>query len=161
MGEQRGPFENFVDSPIHCLIKHHSMKTYCGSRGTAPRILNFGTRCRWMVRFKPRPLHPGDKSSCIVDWVGPRAGLDAVVKKKSHHCPLRVLNHGCPARSLVSIYDWCTMAPMWSYTGHCLKCNIRHAHNHKWCDGRRNEHETWILNNTKSMQIMVPQIYFN
>jgi len=26
-----------------CLTKHHAMKTYRESRGTAPRILNLGT----------------------------------------------------------------------------------------------------------------------
>jgi hypothetical protein len=38
------------------------MKTYWGSVGTAPRILNLGTRWRWVVDFMPRPLHPRGKS---------------------------------------------------------------------------------------------------
>jgi hypothetical protein len=29
-----------------------------GSGSIAPRILNLGTRCRWVVRFIPRPLYP-------------------------------------------------------------------------------------------------------
>jgi hypothetical protein len=41
-----------------CLIKHHALKTYWGSGGTAPRILDFGTRwCEWSAsslgRFTP------------------------------------------------------------------------------------------------------------
>jgi len=35
-----------------CLIKHQAMKTY-GGVGIAPRILNLGTRWRWL------PLSPG------------------------------------------------------------------------------------------------------
>jgi hypothetical protein len=29
-----------------CLTKHHAMKTYCGSGGIAPRVLDLGTRLR-------------------------------------------------------------------------------------------------------------------
>jgi len=29
----------------YILIKHHDIKTYGGSAGIAPRILNLGTRC--------------------------------------------------------------------------------------------------------------------
>jgi hypothetical protein len=29
-----------------CLTKHHTMKTYCGSGGIAPCILNLGTKWR-------------------------------------------------------------------------------------------------------------------
>jgi len=37
-------------------------------------------------------------------WVGPRTGLEAVVKrKKIHHCPLPGTDLGRPARSLVNI----------------------------------------------------------
>jgi len=34
------------------------MKTYWRSGGIVPHILNFGTRCRWVVGFTPRPLYP-------------------------------------------------------------------------------------------------------
>jgi hypothetical protein len=45
-----------------CLTKHHAMKAYCGSGGIAPRILDLGTRCRWVVSFTPRPLYLKGKS---------------------------------------------------------------------------------------------------
>jgi hypothetical protein len=45
-----------------CLTKHHAMKTYCGSGGIAPRILDLGTRWRWVVIFIPRPLYPQGNS---------------------------------------------------------------------------------------------------
>jgi hypothetical protein len=54
-----------------CLTKHHAMKTNWGSGGIAPRILDLGTGWRWVVSF----THLGG-------WVGPRAVLDAVVKRK-------------------------------------------------------------------------------
>jgi len=30
---------------------HHAMKTYCGSAGIAPRILNLGITLRWLMSF--------------------------------------------------------------------------------------------------------------
>jgi hypothetical protein len=38
------------------------MKAYWGSGGTAPRILDLGTRWRCVVSFKPRPFYPPGKS---------------------------------------------------------------------------------------------------
>jgi hypothetical protein len=61
------------------------MKTYCGSGGIAPRILDLCTKWRWVVRFTPRPLYPQGKSPgthWIGGVVGPRAVLDTVVKRK-------------------------------------------------------------------------------
>jgi hypothetical protein len=59
------------------------MKAYCGSGGIATRILDFGTRWRSVVSsrlgsFTPRERAPG--THCIGGWVGPRSGLDAVMK---------------------------------------------------------------------------------
>jgi len=39
------------------LTKHHAMKTYWGA-GIAPRILDLGTRRRWVVIFTSLPLYP-------------------------------------------------------------------------------------------------------
>jgi hypothetical protein len=44
------------------LTEHHAMKTYWGSEGIAQRILELGTRWRWVVSFTPRPLYPQGKS---------------------------------------------------------------------------------------------------
>jgi hypothetical protein len=38
------------------------MRAYCGSGGVAPRILDLGTRLRWVVNFTPRLLYPQGKS---------------------------------------------------------------------------------------------------
>jgi hypothetical protein len=48
------------------------MKVYWGNRSTAPRPKLFTLRVR-----APGTLWTGG-------WVGPRAGLDAVVKRKNH-----------------------------------------------------------------------------
>jgi hypothetical protein len=45
-----------------CLTKHHAMKAYWGSERISPRILDLGTRLRWVVRFTLRPLYPQVKS---------------------------------------------------------------------------------------------------
>jgi hypothetical protein len=39
------------------LIEHHAMKAYWGSGGIAPRILDLGTRSRWVFSFTPRKLY--------------------------------------------------------------------------------------------------------
>jgi hypothetical protein len=69
-----------------CLI-NQIMKMHCGSVGIAPRILNLSTRWRWVVSFTSQPLYSRGQESpsfthCIGGWVGPRAGMDAVAKRK-------------------------------------------------------------------------------
>jgi len=39
-----------------CFTKYHTRKKYWGRGDTVPRILNLGTRRRWVVSFTPRPL---------------------------------------------------------------------------------------------------------
>jgi hypothetical protein len=54
-----------------CLTKNYAMKTYWGSGGIAPRILD-------LSHFIPRERAPG--THWIGGWVDPRAVLDAVAK---------------------------------------------------------------------------------
>jgi hypothetical protein len=57
-----------------------------GSGGIAPRILNLGTRWRWVVGFTPRPLYPQGKSPRYpLDrrLGGTRAVLGAVDEEKN------------------------------------------------------------------------------
>jgi hypothetical protein len=60
------------------------MKKYWGSGGIAPRILDLGTIWKWSAsrpdRFTPRERVSG--THWIGGWVGPRAVLDAVAKRK-------------------------------------------------------------------------------
>jgi hypothetical protein len=48
--------------------------------GIAPRILDLGNWGMWVVSFTPRERAPG--THWIGSWVGPRAGLDAMEKRK-------------------------------------------------------------------------------
>jgi hypothetical protein len=75
------------------------------SGGVAPRILNLGARQGWMVSFTPRPLYPQERAlryHWIWGCVGPRAGLDAVVKRKIPSLCWQS-NPSRPARSTVAI----------------------------------------------------------
>jgi len=57
----------------------------------APRILDHGTRWRRVVSFTTRLFYLRVKSSrypLYEGWVGPRAGLDAVAKKKKSYSPV-------------------------------------------------------------------------
>jgi len=38
------------------------MNAHSGNRGTAPLILNLGTRWGWVVNFRRRPLYPRDRN---------------------------------------------------------------------------------------------------
>jgi hypothetical protein len=92
------------------LTEHHAMKAYWENGATAPRILNLGTRWRWVVRFMPLALYlppSGERAPgihLIGAWVGPRAGLDAVVKRKIPSC-CRDSNPHHPARSS-TMHHW-------------------------------------------------------
>jgi hypothetical protein len=61
------------------------MKTYWGMEMELHAIFDLGTRWRWVVSFTSQLLYHQRKSRWyhwIGGWVGPRAGLDAVVKRK-------------------------------------------------------------------------------
>jgi hypothetical protein len=93
-----------------CLTKHHALKTYCGSGGIAPRILDLGTRWRWVVSFTPRPHYlkeSAPRTHWIGGWVGPKAVMDAVVKRKIRS-PRRESNPRTPiVQPLAQRYtDW-------------------------------------------------------
>jgi hypothetical protein len=63
-----------------CLTKHHAMNVYWGIGGIVP-LTSALDRGEWSAsrhgRFNPGERTPG--THWIGDWVGPRAGLDAVV----------------------------------------------------------------------------------
>jgi hypothetical protein len=86
------------------------MKTYGGSGGNAPSILNLSTTWSWVVIFTPWPIYSQEKSPppprfhWIGFWVGPRAGLEAVAKKIPWHC--RESYPGRPTYSLVCILGY-------------------------------------------------------
>jgi hypothetical protein len=66
------------------MLKHHAMKTY-GEWRYSSSILDLGTRWRCVVSFNIRARYSRCKSvctRCIGGWVGTRADLDAVQKRK-------------------------------------------------------------------------------
>jgi hypothetical protein len=83
-----------LHSPIHLhgvvlswstgtILPHH--KNVRGNGGITPRILNLGTRWRWVISFRFRPLYSQGNSPrwpfLTGGWVGPWEGLDAVAKR--------------------------------------------------------------------------------
>jgi hypothetical protein len=88
---------NLHDVTSHKIIKIKSkvfpvyaMKVYIGSRGAAPLILNFATKCVWMVNFKaPVTLTPGKHLRYPLHdrWDGPQRGvIDTENIKHSCQC---------------------------------------------------------------------------
>jgi hypothetical protein len=72
------------------------MKTYGGCGCIDPRFLDLGTS--WRCRFTPGERAPG--THWRGGWVGPRAGLDKVEKRKFLTLPgLELQPLGRPARS--------------------------------------------------------------
>jgi len=50
-------------------FKHHAMKTYWGSGIIVPRILDLGTRWRWVLNFTHWPIyHRGKNPLYALDW---------------------------------------------------------------------------------------------
>jgi hypothetical protein len=65
------------------LTEHHAMKAYCGSGSIAEPILS--TRHEMWSASRPGRFTPWGRSPFthwIGGWVGPRAGLDMIVKRK-------------------------------------------------------------------------------
>jgi hypothetical protein len=85
--------------PVLNVIKPYGIKAY-GEFRYCPTILDLGTR-RCVVSYMPLLLYPRD-THWIGGWVGPRAGLDTMEKRKNP-CPCQESNPGCPACSLVAI----------------------------------------------------------
>jgi hypothetical protein len=78
-----------------------------GSGGIVPRILNLGTGWRWVVSFTLRPLYARKNSRClwIGCWMGPRASLYAVTKRKAS-CPIPTGNRTLVVQSAAQSLYW-------------------------------------------------------
>jgi hypothetical protein len=66
---------------ILCLTKHYPWRRK-GGGGVAPCILNLGPRWRWVVSFTAGKGPPPPGTHRIGGWVGPRAGLNVVTRRK-------------------------------------------------------------------------------
>jgi hypothetical protein len=58
------------------------MKTYWGSGGIAPRILDLGTRWKWVVSFTPRPLY--QQNLMLIRWFKNRSLILAARRRNTH-----------------------------------------------------------------------------
>jgi hypothetical protein len=84
------------------------MKTYLGNGGIAPRILDLGSRWRWVISFTPRPLHSQGKSLRYPlhrSLGGPqsRSGSDGEEKNSQPPTGIETQELRCTAHSLVTI----------------------------------------------------------
>jgi hypothetical protein len=58
------------------------MRWYGKSGGIAPRILNLGTSGQFHDPPTPSSESKSSNTHLILEWLGPRTGLDAVNKRK-------------------------------------------------------------------------------
>jgi hypothetical protein len=75
---------------VPVLNKEPCHENALGSGGIASSILDLGTRCRSVVIFTPRPPYPRERylgTHWIRSWVGPRAVLQTVVRRKIPSLP--------------------------------------------------------------------------
>ena len=76
------------------VVCTHNTKAHRGSSGTAPVILNLS---RWVITFMPWRLYPW-----YPGWVGPRASLGSLDKRKISCC-CQIWTLDCTAFCLVTI----------------------------------------------------------
>jgi hypothetical protein len=93
------------------------MKEYWGNGIIVPRITDLSTRWRWVVSFTLRSLYPQGKTPLVTHWLGGwmglRADLDAVVKRKIPS-PFQDSNSHYPVRS-PTLYHWAIPVPVYRY----------------------------------------------
>jgi hypothetical protein len=80
---------------------------------TIPRSLNLGTMWRWGVSFTLRPIYLRRKNPAVLwigGWVSPRAGLDAVAKRRIPALPGIEPRLSSPRPS--HYIDWAIQAPL-------------------------------------------------
>jgi hypothetical protein len=56
------PFRTFIFGKAKKAAPVHANNAYRGSRGTTTLILNLDTRWRYVAKFTPRPLYPGERT---------------------------------------------------------------------------------------------------
>jgi hypothetical protein len=97
-------------------------------------LLDLGTSWSWVVSFTALPLYPGGKETSthwIGGWVGPRAGLDDVKKKKFLTLPgleLRPLDRPARSQSLYRLRYLDSLTCLWKLWHNDLHDLQRHTY---------------------------------
>jgi hypothetical protein len=111
------------------------MKTYWGSGGIIPRILDLGTRQRWVVSFMPLPLYPQGKlllyftmcrlalgpTQSPIQWVP--AALSPGVNQPGHKA-----DHSLPSSAEIKNVWTCTSIPPYVFMVCYLVKQRMHLH---------------------------------
>jgi hypothetical protein len=110
-------------STVKVKVKLYNMKAYGGCGGVAPSFIisaldggEWSASCPWHFTLGIEP----PSTHCIGGWVGSRAGLDSMEKRKS--CPFQESNPSCPLHSLVTYTGW---AKLIKIIEHCYIYNFR------------------------------------
>jgi hypothetical protein len=111
------------------LIKHHTMKTYVGSKVPYYTFLTAPDEVEWSP-LRPSRFTPAERAPdfhCRGDWVGPRDGMDAVNEVKSLDftpilrpsclCPCRCTDWAVYQRNLILSQNY------FYFTGSWFKCS--------------------------------------
>jgi hypothetical protein len=86
------------------LTEQHAMEAYWGSGSRTPRILDLGTRWRWVDSFTLRPLNPhGRRPWCPLDTRLCGSQSWSVQRGEETRTKTRTLDH--PVRS-PALYQW-------------------------------------------------------
>jgi hypothetical protein len=115
------------------ITEQHAIKAYWGSGGIAPRILDLGSRCRWVVSFTPQPFYPQGKCSwypLVTRLGGPqnRSGRDdekfpapTGTRTPDHPARSHALYHwAIPALRLIWTLDFCVRLSLPRYSSSCV-----------------------------------------
>jgi hypothetical protein len=117
------------------------MKAYWGRGCIAPRILDLGTRRRWMVSFSPRPPYPQGKSPYypLYRRLGGPQSRSGHGGEEKNFSPWQDSNPDHPARS-PALYRWAILAP--SFT-----CKDIKSRSFRWAGHVTRIEKQWIIQN--------------
>jgi len=92
------------------------MKVYWGTVRVAPRILNLGTRWKWVVRFTPRLLYPRVKDFLLPIGSEPSWAPEPTWKRRrTKNSVTSHVGNRTPVVQTVaySRYYWDSLTPYW------------------------------------------------